>query len=62
MKTFLFFGLFGWIAEVIWTALYDFTTQSVMSILANANPPPGRRLELLSRKCASARKNLEAAP
>jgi hypothetical protein len=26
MKTFVFFGLFGWIAEVVWTALYDFVT------------------------------------
>jgi hypothetical protein len=26
MRTFLFFGCLGWIAEVIWTALYDFTS------------------------------------
>lgn len=26
MRTFLWFGLFGWIAEIVWTALYDFVT------------------------------------
>src|SRR4051812_4270206 len=26
MRTFLLFGLFGWVAEIVWTALYDFVT------------------------------------
>jgi hypothetical protein len=26
MRDFLFFGLFGWIAEVVWTAIYDFVS------------------------------------
>jgi hypothetical protein len=26
MKIFVMFGLFGWIAEIVWTALYDFVS------------------------------------
>jgi hypothetical protein len=26
MKTFVLFGLFGWVAEIVWTALYDFVS------------------------------------
>jgi hypothetical protein len=49
MKTLLFFGLFGWIAEVVWTAVYDFvsgTHRAEGDSNARVKSPPAVRWRL----------------
>jgi hypothetical protein len=52
MRDFLFFGLFGWIAEVVWTALYDFvsgTRQATGDTVARVKSTRGERWRLEGR-------------
>jgi hypothetical protein len=49
MKTFVLFALFGWIAEVVWTAMYDFVTgtrRAAGDSNARVKSPPAVRWRL----------------